>query len=363
MPLYLYTQVPNAVDEVRKDSTMKLPRLLAVLPLLALAGCNSGGQTPATNTAEAPAAKSDFKVALLTVDEVNDQGWNQLAYEGLQGLEKDLGVQGSNQVTKKPSERQPAMRDLAEDGTNLIFLHGFEFGNDALAVGPKYEKTKFVVVAGNVKQAPNVATLVPKLEDATYLLGMAAGATSKTGKVGMVGGMKLDVIQSTFDAFAAGAKAANPKVEVLAPKFVGDFVDQNKGKELSRALIAEGADVLFQNADQAGRGVFTAAEESSKGGKPVYVIGSNRNQNDVAPDITLGSAVIALSTAFEQVTKSVQDGSFKPKFIELNLTNGGITVEWNEQLKSKVPAAVLKKIDAATADIKSGKLKIKRNVK
>jgi basic membrane lipoprotein Med (substrate-binding protein (PBP1-ABC) superfamily) len=347
---------------------MKLPRLLAVLPLLALAGCNSGGQTAATNTADAntasgTAAKSDFKVALLTSDEVNDQGWNQLAYEGLQGLQKDLGVHVQNQVTKKPSERQPAMRDLAEDGTNLILLHGFEFGNDALAVAPKYENTKFVVVAGNVKQAPNVATLVPKLEDATYLTGMAAAAVSKTEKVGMVGGMKLDVIQSTFDAFAAGAKAANPKVEVLAPKFVGDFVDQNKGKELSRALIAEGADVILQNADQAGRGVFTAAEEATKGGNTVYVIGSNRNQNEVDPDITLGSAVIALATGFDQVTKSVQNGTFKPEFIELNLGNGGITVEWNDKLKSKIPAATLKKIDAATADIKSGKLKIKRNVK
>jgi basic membrane lipoprotein Med (substrate-binding protein (PBP1-ABC) superfamily) len=201
------------------------------------------------------------------------------------------------------------------------------------------------------------------LEDATYLTGMAAAAVSKTEKVGMVGGMKLDVIQSTFDAFAAGAKAANPKVEVLAPKFVGDFVDQNKGKELSRALIAEGADVILQNADQAGRGVFTAAEEATKGGNTVYVIGSNRNQNEVDPDITLGSAVIALATGFDQVTKSVQNGTFKPEFIELNLGNGGITVEWNDKLKSKIPAATLKKIDAATADIKSGKLKIKRNVK
>jgi basic membrane protein A len=338
--------------------------LLALLPLLAMGGCNTPtaqNAAPAANNATSAAPATDFKVGLLTPGDTNDQGWNQLAAEGLKGVETALGAKTSHQVTKNASDRAPAMRDYGDQGYQLVFCHGFEYGNDAKAIGPSFTSTKYVVVAGDVKQAPNVATIVPKLEDAAYLCGMAAAGVSKSGTVGLIGGGKFPVIQSTFDAFADGAHQINPKIKVLTG-FVGDFEDQNKGKEIARSQIAQGADVLFHNADQAGKGMFVAAQEATKGGKTVYVFGSNRNQNSIAPDVTLASAVIEMPTAFEAVAKSVQDGSFKPEFIELNLKNKSIALEWNDALKSKVPAAVLAKIETAQKDISSGKLKIKRKV-
>ena len=341
---------------------------LLALPLLALAGCSSNSSSGTTETANsaapAPAgsttpAGKKIKVALLTTGDINDQGWNQLAYEGLQKLEAN-GDTVAHQVTKAASDRQPAIRDFADQGNDLLLLHGYEYGNDALAIAPKYPKVHFVVVAGNVKQAPNVATLVPKLEDATYLLGMAAGAVTKTGKIGLIGGMSIPVIASTFDAFTLGVKASNPKAVVLEPKYVGDFEDQVKGKELANSLIAAGADVLFQNADQAGKGMFAAAQDATKAGNPVYVFGSNRDQNSVAPELTLGSAVIDMPKAFEDIAASVADNTFKPEFVELNLKNGAIAVVWNDALKAKIPADALKKIDAAAAQIKAGTLKLQR---
>ncbi|HEX9996760.1 MAG TPA: BMP family protein, partial [Abditibacterium sp.] len=315
--------------------------------------------TASNSTSEAP--KKEFKVGLLTPGDTNDQGWNQLAGEGLEGVKTTLGAQTSHQVTKNASDRQPAMRDYGDQKYDLVFCHGFEYGNDAKAIAPTFPGTRFVVVAGNVSQSPNVATLVPKLEDSAYLCGMAAAGVSKTGKIGLIGGGKFPVIQSTFDAFALGARAINPKVQVLTG-YVGDFEDQNKGKEIARSQIAQGADVLFHNADQAGKGMFTAAQESTKNGKPVTVFGSNRNQNNVAPEVTLASATIAMPRAFENVAKSVQNNTFKPEFVELNLKNGTIGLEWNAALKSKVPAAVLTKIEAAQKAIIAGKIKIERKV-
>lgn len=339
-----------------------LPLLAVPVLALSLAGCNSGGQSPATTPTNAAApAPTGLKVGLLTPGDINDQGWNQLAYEGLKQLEAD-GHATSHQVTKVASDRGPAIRDYADQGYDLLLLHGFEYGNDALQAGPKFPETHFVVVAGNVKQAPNVTTIVPKLEDATYLLGMAAGSLTKTGKVGLIGGMDIPVIGSTFDAFAQGVRASNPKATVLPAKYVGDFEDQVKGKEYAKALIAAGADVLFQNADQAGKGMFSAAQEATKGGKPVYVFGSNRNQNAVAPEITVASAIIDMPKAFEDVVQSVTDKTFKPEFVELNLKNGAIAVAWNEALKSKISAEAHKKINVAAEQIKSGKLKIQRKV-
>jgi basic membrane lipoprotein Med (substrate-binding protein (PBP1-ABC) superfamily) len=329
--------------------------LFGVTAALLLSGC-SGGSTPDTNSAAA-SGDSAFKVALLTPGDINDQGWNQLAYEGLQQLEKD-GAKISHQVTKNASEQQPALRDFADQKTDLILCHGFEYGERAKAVAKNYPDTKFVVVGGNVTQEPNVATLVPKLEEATYLLGMIAGGMTKSNKVGLIGGMDLPVIQSTFQAFEKGAKAANPKVQILV-NYVGNFEDQNAGKASAKGMIARGADVLFHNADQAGKGMFVAAQES--GGK-VLVFGSNRDQNDVAPDITLASAVIELPRAFEQLVADIKAQKFKAEFRELNLQNGDISVHWNEKLKNKIPAALLDKVQNAETDIKSGKLKIKRNV-
>ena len=226
------------------------------------------------------------------------------------------------------------------------------------AIAPNYPDTKFVVVSGDVKQEPNVATLVPKLEEATYLLGMVAGGMTKTNTVGAIGGIRLPVIKSTFDAFELGAKAANPKVRVLT-SYVGSFDDQNKGKEAAKSMIAQGADILFHNADQSGKGMFNAAQEA--GGK-VLVFGSNRNQNDMAPEVCLGSAVIDMPHAFKEVVKDVRDGKFKAEFRELNIPSGDIAVVWNEKIMDKIPPALMKKVADAQQKIKDGTLKIKRNV-
>lgn len=333
---------------------------LCMASALTLAGCG-GPQTSgnATDTASnaAPAGEKQMKVALLTPGDINDAGWNQLAYESLQTVEKEFGAKTAHQVTKNTADQQAALRDFGAENFDLVLCHGFEYGDRVLPLAPDFPGTKFVVVGGNVKKAPNVATLIPKLEEATYLLGMAAGGMTKTNVIGCIGGMKLPVITSTFLAFEQGAKAVNPKVQVK-PVYVGSFDDQNAGKEYAKTLIAQKCDFIFHNADQAGKGLFDAAKEA----KNVMIFGSNRDQNDVAPDICLGSAVIEMPHTFVAVAKSVKDGTFKPEFIELNTANGNIKVHWNDALKSKIPAPLMKQINEAEAKIKSGALKIKRNV-
>lgn len=336
---------------------MKFSFPVLALAVGALAGCSAPEATTAsTNAASTAPTKKQLKVALLTPGDINDQGWNQLAYDGLKAVEKSSGAKTAHQVTKAAADQQPALRDFADGGYDLILCHGFEYGDRVKAIAATYPKTKFVVVGGNVKQSPNVATLVPKLEDATYLLGMVAGGLSKSGTVGLIGGMKLPVIASTFMAFEQGAKSVNPKIKVLI-NYVGDFENQNAAKEAAKGMIAQGADVLFHNADQAGKGMFNAAQESK-----IWCFGSNRNQNSVAPDVCLASAVIEMPRAFEDVTKSVQDNTFKPEFIELNAGHKTIQVEWNEKLKAKIPAALMQKVMAAQKKIEDGTLKIKRNV-
>lgn len=335
---------------------------------LYLAGCSQpsatdNADTKTTGTTSTSTAGKPMKVALLTPGDINDQGWNQLAYEGLQAIEREVEAKTAHQVIKNRLDHPPALRDLADQDYDLIICHGSEFEKAVKDIAGKYPETMFAIIAGNAKQEPNVATVVPKLEEATYLLGMTAGGMTQSGVIGLIGGMNLPVIQSTFDAFELGAQAANPKLKInkaqhILTNYVGNFEDQNAAKEAAKAMLAKRADFLFHNADQAGKGMFNAAQET----KDVYVLGSNRNQNSVLPKQCLASAVINMPHAFVELARDAQTGKFKAEFRELNLKNGNITVEWNPQLKSKVPAALMKKIDEAAANIKSGKLKINRNV-
>ena len=232
-----------------------------------------------------------MNVGLLTPGPVNDNGWNAIAYEGLQRIHQELGAEISHQETKTPSEFEEGFRSYGAKGFDLAFGHGFEFQDAALKAGRQYPKTVFITTSGS-SVAPNVSPMVFQLEQATYLLGIIAGRESKTGKAGVVGGIKLPSIPSTFLAFRVGAKSINPKFEVKEI-YTGNFDDAGAAKLATLSLINAGCDFIFHQANEAGRGVFQACSE-----RKVRCFGSNKNQNDLAPDVILASAVLDMPPAF-----------------------------------------------------------------
>jgi basic membrane lipoprotein Med (substrate-binding protein (PBP1-ABC) superfamily) len=135
---------------------------------------------------------------------------------------------------------------------------------------------------------------------------------SKSGVLAVIGGTELPPLRASFDAFTLGAQAVSPRVRVLTA-FIGNWEDASAGKEQALALISRGADVIYQNADAAGLGVFQAAREHPG----VWMIGSNADQNGIAPSITIGSIVIDVPHAFLLVAREVRDGVFEPRVIRL----------------------------------------------
>src|SRR5712691_532796 len=180
---------------------MKRLAVLALIPFLLLACPRS------------ESASSAMKVGLLTPGSVHDNGWNAIAYEGLRQIHKQLGAEISNQETKTPAEIDEGFRSYGAKGFDLAFGHGFEFQDAALKAGKQYPKTIFITTSGS-SVAPNVSPMVFQMEQATYLLGIIAARESKTGEAGVVGGIKLPSIESTFIAFTGGAHSVNPKFEV-----------------------------------------------------------------------------------------------------------------------------------------------------
>jgi basic membrane protein A and related proteins len=294
-----------------------------------------------------------FKVGLLTPGSINDGGWNNIAWQGLQRIQKDLGAQISNQEVKSPAEIAEGFRSYGKNGYDLAFGHGFEFQDAAMAAGKQFPKTVFVTTSGS-SVAANVSPMVFELEQATYLLGIIAARESKTGKAGVVGGIKLPSIDSTFLAFRAGAQSVNPKFEVKEI-YTGNFDDLGAAKQATLTLIDAGCDFVFHQANEAGRGVFQACQE-----RRVRCFGSNKNQNDMAPEVIVASAVLDVPSAFVYMAKLVHDHQFKPHVYWLGMNEGIVSLVWNDTLKSTMKPETVAEVARVEQEIRSGKLEVPR---
>jgi basic membrane lipoprotein Med (substrate-binding protein (PBP1-ABC) superfamily) len=315
------------------------------------AGCG-GGERPAADTAGgAPGPAGAFRVALLTPGPITDQSWNTGAYNGLKAIRDTLGAQVSHIQTKTPAEFEENFRQYGAQGYQLVFGHGFEFQDAALRVAPDHPRTIYVTTSGN-STAANVAGMTFAFEEASYLAGMVAGAMTRTNVVGVIGGTELPPVRASFQAFAAGAKATNPQLAVVT-SYIGNWDDVSAGKEQALAQIGRRADVIFQNADAAGLGVFQAAKE--RGG--VYVIGSNSDQNAVAPEVTLGSVVIDLPRAFLLVAKEVKAGTFRPRVVSFGMADEVVTWTENPALRERIPAAARAAVDSMGRLIRAGQFR------
>jgi basic membrane lipoprotein Med (substrate-binding protein (PBP1-ABC) superfamily) len=190
-------------------------------------------------------------------------------------------------------------------------------------------------------------------EEASYLAGMVAGTMSRSGTLGVIGGTELPPVKRSFAAFTAGAQRTNPSSKVLT-SYIGNWDDASAAKEQALAQIGRGADVLFQNADAAGLGIFNAARDA----RGVYVFGSNSDQNGVAPEVTLGSVVIDLPHAFLSVAREVKAGGFEPRVIALGGKSDVVKLVMNPRLESQVSAAVLDSVRAVRTAIDAGTFKV-----
>ena len=289
-----------------------------------------------------------FRVALLTPGAISDQSWNGGAYQGLLRIRDSLGAEISHIQTKTPADFEENFREYGARGFRLVFGHGFEFQDAARRVAPQFPRTIYVTTSGN-SAGPNLAGLSFSFADASYLAGILAGGMTRSSVIGTIGGTELPPVKESFSAFEHGVHSVNPRARVLSA-FIGNWDDVSAGKEQALAQIARGADVIFQNADAAGLGVFQAARER----QGVYVIGSNSNQNAVAPQVTLGSVAIDLPRAFLEIAREVKAGSFRPRVVVFDARSDVVQLVINPALQATIPPKVLTAIDSMRTQIHTG---------
>lgn len=289
-----------------------------------------------------------FRVALLTPGPISDEAWNGSAYAGLLRIRDSLGAQISHIQVRTPADFEENFRQYGAADYSLVIGHGFEFQDAAVRVAAAYPATIFVTTGGETV-LPNVAALSFAFDEPSFIAGMAAAALSKTSVIATIGGTELPPVKSSFDAFAEGAQLLRPGIRVITT-YLGNWDDMSAGKEQAIALTRRGADVIFQNADAAGLGVFQAARE----GKGLLIVGSNANQNNLAPEVTLGSVVINVPHAFLLVAKEVQSGSFKARVIRFGTGDDVVRWEPSPLLAKSASTTDLARIDSVQSLMRQG---------
>ena len=287
---------------------------LGVLVLLAACGGDDGESAEETAPAE-----SDVKIALVTdVGQLNDRGFNQLAYQGLQRAEKELGIEIRVAQSRSAADYVPNHTSLARQGFDLIIGVGFVQGEAVASAAKSFPDTKYAIIDVDQTTLPgkpaNVLGVLFREEQAGYLAGVLAGLSAKKSPpvVSSVGGFKEPPVDRFIAGFQAGATYSKPGVETLNG-YSSDWDDQAKCKELALNQIARGSTVVFQVAGGCGLGALDAARE-----RGVWGIGVDADQSFLGPHV-LTSAMKRVDEAVFRISRSVTDETWKGG---LNVTFG-----------------------------------------
>lgn len=261
-----------------------------------------------------------------------------------------------------PTSIEPAMRAFAERGYDLIIGVGFAQTPIIELVAKDYPNIRFAIVDG-VSNLPNVASLVFKEHEGSYLVGMLAARTTKTGTIGFLGGMDIGLIHRFKEGYEEGARAVNPNIRVI-PNYVGvtdaAWNNPGKGKEIALAQISKGADVIFTAAGNSGLGAFDAVEQQGmKDGRAThFVIGVDSNQNMVKPGFVLTSMVKRVDNAVYEIIKDIVNGQFQAGFHVYGLEKDGVAYAMDENNKELIPEEAIKQAEEARQKIISGEIKV-----
>ena len=268
-----------------------------------------------------------IKIGLvLATGGLGDKSFNDICYAGLQLAKTELNITFDYVQPQAIAEYAGFQTGFASTGQYaLIVCIGFDQGDPLNATATAYPNQKFAIV-DMVVSLPNIASLVFKANEGSFLTGVVAGMLTKTGKVGFVGGMDIPLIRDFYVGYKAGAEWANASATVLDPVFVGGWADPTKAKELTVSLIGLGVDSVFSAAGKSGLGALEAAHENG-----IMGYGVDACQDYLYPEIKASMTKRVDNAVFEMVQGAViskllpnlQTGGFKAGFY-----NGGVKEKW-----------------------------------
>lgn len=308
--------------------------LVACVVVLAtvLTGCGS------SNTSGSSTKTTAFKAGMVTdTGGVDDKSFNQSSWEGLQKFGKDNNLKIGTDVkylqSTQPSDYSPNLNQLVHQNYNVVFGIGFLMQNDVQKIAEQNPNAKLgiidaVAVDKNNKPLKNVASMTFKEEQGSFLVGVVAGLTTKTNKIGFVGGINSALIKKFENGFKAGVKTVNPKAQIYV-QYAGAFNAPDKGQAIASTFYTQGADIIYAAAGDTGNGVFTEAKNRAKTGKKVWVIGVDKDQyaQGLPENVTLTSMVKRVDKAIYDVAAKTKAGKFPGgQVLQYGLEQNGVGI-------------------------------------
>ncbi|MBO0430271.1 BMP family protein [Vagococcus fluvialis] len=347
-----------------KKSTL-LKAGLAVALTLTLTACGGSKDKGGAAKDETKKEGGDYSAALVTdLGGIDDKSFNQSAWEGLQEWGKDNGKEkgtgGFNYYqSNSDSDFSPNLNTAINDGFSTIFGIGFKLQPAVEEIAPANKDTEFVIIDSVIEGQDNVASVIFKDNEAAYLAGIAAAKTTKTNKVGFVGGQEGEVIGRFEAGFKAGVESVNKDIKIDS-QYAGSFGDAAKGKSIAAAMYKSGVDVIFHASGDTGNGVFAEAKDimKTKPEEKVWVIGVDRDQEAEGEydggNVTLTSTLKGVGTAVNDLATKAQKGEFPGgETIIFGLKDGGVDLT-----KGQLDDEVQKAVDEAKEKVISGDVEV-----
>ena len=325
--------------------------VLAAAMILSLVACGTTAQPAAEPAAEPAEAAAPKSMALIVSGPANDQGWNAVAVAGLEATAEKFGFETTIMENVDIAGSEAAFRQLAADGYDIIIGHGYQYGEPAAAVSKEFPDKYFLATEAN-SSSDNAASYVMACEQGAYIMGLLCASMSQTGTIGVIGGFEQPSITKELEAYKLAAKTVNPDIKVLEI-YINSFVDTNLGYEAAMTMIDQGADVIYQVANQAGNGALKACEE-----KGVYCCGNSYDQNSIAPDYVLSSTIYNMDQVMITAVSAIMDGTFQGGVYNLGMDKNVVEIADYHSLADKIPAEVQQLISDTCAQITSGELEV-----
>ncbi len=336
-------------------------RLLALLFGFALlaAACGGSDETEAgddttASTADGEAMSEEemaamddgpLTVAVVAPSSKEDLAFTQSMVDALNALDRDIDLQITD-GTFVVEDAAAAIRGYAEDGVEVIVAHGTQYGGSLAEIAPDFPDTTFIWgTATDTQGLDNVFAYYPAADEGGYVNGILAAGLSTSGQLGVIGPIEAGDAVAYIVGFQNGAESKGAEVSVV---YTGSFGDVALAAETATAHLANGADVLTGTAQM----VVGAVGVANDAGVPWF--GTQANQTALAPDIVVASQVYHWEVVLEEMLALRDSGTIGGQAFEVNLTNGGLVIEFNDGFD--LPAELKAEAEATIAGIIDGSI-------
>jgi basic membrane protein A len=354
-----------------KQAQVKLT-MLVILAILAglMAACVAAPPPASVEQEAAPAAESEAeapaaaeeaaapaegaeieRIAMILPGRADDLAWNTAAYQGLETIKNEYGVDTTYVEDVQDADVERVLRDFASQGYDLIIAHSYGYGDATLRVAQDFPDTYFLhgTAPGN---ADNVANYDIPSHEGGYLAGLLAGSMTESNNIGIVNSFDIPSMVMVSEAFKLGVKEVNPEATV-SETFVGAWNDAPGGREAAEAQLDAGADFILAMGNHTGMGAIEAAED-----RGVWAVGLYADQNELAPDFVLTSIVNRFDAIIRSAIEDIAQGSFGNNAYLLTMREGAVELAPYHGLEDQIPAEVKAMLNETAEKILSGEIQV-----